>query len=104
MSCDNSIPLVEIVDQVRVALEADYIQKTAPRIDNGVFNEPVLRSPSVRGDIIFDAAARSALRTAVGANQDTPPTVSGSISGGSALTNLLIALDTAGVIINSTTT
>lgn len=104
MSCDNSIPLVEIVDQVRTALEEDFIQTDNPRIDNGVFNEPILRAPSIRGDILFDAPARSALRRALVGRQEDPPMVSGSLSDGTALNNLLIALDTLGIIVNNTTT
>lgn len=104
MSCDNSIPLAEIVDQVRTALEADFIQTDSPRIDNGVFNEPVLRAPSVRGDILFDEPARIALQRAIGGRQENPPTVAGSVSDGTALTNLLAVLDTLGVIVNNTTT
>lgn len=104
MSCDNTIPLAEIVDQVRVALEGDFIQTDNPRIDKGVFSESILRAPSIRGDILFDAPARSALRRALVGRQEDPPTVSGSLSDGTALNNLLVVLDTLGVIVNSTTT
>lgn len=104
MSCDNSIPVEEIVNQVRTALSEDFIQTDNPRIENGVFNEPKLRSPSVRGDILFDAPARLALRRALGGRQETPPTVSGSVSDGTALNSLLVELDALGIIVNSTTT
>lgn len=104
MSCDNSIPVEEIVAQVRGALEADFIQADNPRIEKGVFNEPKLRAPSVRGDILFDAPARAALRRALLGRQETPPTVSGSLSDGTALNSLLIELDALGIIVNSTTT
>lgn len=65
MSCDNSIPLLEIVEQVRTALADDFIQTANPIIDNGIFNEPVLRRPSIRGDLVLDSAAITALEAIV---------------------------------------
>lgn len=104
MSCDNTIPLAEIVDQVRVALEGDFIQTDNPRIDKGVFSESILRAPSIRGDILFDAAARQALRFAVNTTASEVPEVVGSRSDSTALASLLTALATAGLIVDSTTT
>lgn len=104
MSCDNSIPLQTIVDQVRTALESDFITQDNPTIVNGVFTTPVLNSPSIRGDILFDAAARQALRFAVNTTASEVPEVVGSRSDSTALASLLTALATAGLIVDSTTT
>lgn len=104
MSCDNSIPLQTIVDQVRDALAPEFITQANPTIVNGVFTTPVLNSPSIRGDILFDAAARQALRFAVNTTASEVPEVVGSRSDSTALASLLTALATAGLIVDSTTT
>lgn len=104
MSCDNSIPLQTIVDQVRDALAPEFITQANPTIVNGVFTAPVLNSPSVRGDILFDAAAKDALRFAVNTAAIEVPEVIGSRVDGTALTNLLTALTQLGFIVDNTTT
>lgn len=103
MSCDNSVPVTQIIEQVRTALDQDYIKVNNPAITNGVLTTPVISSPSIRGDVIFDSTARAALRFAVGVDADTKPVVVGDKTDGTALDSLLAALSATGIIIDSTT-
>lgn len=104
MSCDNSVPVSDIANEVRTLLEGDFITTEDPRINNGVFTNPVLNAPNIRGDIILDRDARSALVSAVAGRVLSPPSVTGGLSDGTALKNLLVALDELGVIVDNTTT
>lgn len=102
MSCDNSIPLETIVDQIKASLAPYFIMQDNPTIVNGVFTTPVLNSPSIRGDLVLDTDARIALRAAT--RPVTIPKIIGSRSEGDALVSLLQALASIGVIVDNTTT
>lgn len=56
MSCNISIPLQRIIDDVAEALAGKYIS-----VDNPFLNESVLTDTTFRGDITMDTAARDAL-------------------------------------------
>lgn len=101
MSCDNSIPLDAIVSQVRDVLAPEFITQDNPSIVNGVFTTPVLNSPSIRGDLVLDPAARIALRQAT--RPVTVPKIIGSRDSGEALLSLLQALAAVGLIVDNTT-
>lgn len=102
MSCDNSIPLDQIVTQVRDALAADFITAERPNINGADLENPILRSPSIRGDILFDSDARKALRFATNTNSVDKPVVSGSRADGTALTSVIQALVSLGFIVDET--
>lgn len=104
MSCDNSIPVDSIVDQIREELDKEYIRVDKPEMTDAVLDTPVLNSPSIRGDLLIDKPAREALRRAVGNLPTQPAEIVGSRSDGSAFASLLQALATEGYIIDSTTT
>ncbi len=102
MSCDNSIPVLDIVDQVRDVLAQEFITRDNPNITNGVFMEPALTSPSITGDILLDTAARTALRAAT--KPIVVPKVIGSRADGTALFSLIQALVLIGLVVDNTTT
>ena len=104
MSCDNSLPLDEITQQVRDALAEDFVQVGRPIVADGVFTNSTFKSPSIRGDVILDSLAKDALVLAVRGRVVDPPSVSGSRSDGTALENLLATLDSQGIIADDTTT
>lgn len=56
MSCNISIPLQRIIDDVAEALAGNYIS-----VDNPFLNESVLTDTTFRGDITMDTEARNAL-------------------------------------------
>lgn len=103
MSCDNSIPLDQIVDQVRDALAGEYITTERPDINGANLENPILRSPSIRGDILFDSAARAALRFAVSTESVDKSIISGSRSDGTALESVINALVNLGFAVDETT-
>lgn len=104
MSCNNDIPLAQIVGQVKAAIEAEFITTERPDINSGTFTNATLRSPSIRGDILFDAAARTALLQVIGGELSEPPVVTGSRAGGQALQSLITALAESGLIVDNTET
>lgn len=53
MSCNTFVPIMDLVREVEALLAARYIDKDDPRITDGVFT-----SPTIRGDLILDAAAK----------------------------------------------
>lgn len=55
MSCNNSIPLQTVADQVADLLSANYVDRDDPRIINGVFT-----APSIRGGFLLDPTAKLA--------------------------------------------
>lgn len=104
MSCDNSLPLDEITQQVRDALAEDFVQSDRPIVTDGVFTNSTFKAPSIRGDILFDSAARVALIQAIGGRVFDPPSITGSRTDGTALENLLSTLESQGIITDDTTT
>lgn len=53
MSCNASLPLSAIVEEVNQHLDANYVDKDDPRIVQGVFTEP-----TIRGGLMLDEAAK----------------------------------------------
>lgn len=104
MSCDNSVPIDEIVDKVREALSEDFVRTDSPLVTSGVFTNTTLKAPSIRGDVLFDSKAREALLLAMGGKIQDPPSVVGSRGDGSALTSLLSVLADIGIVVDDTTT
>lgn len=104
MSCDNSLPLDEITQQVRDALAEDFVQVGRPIVTDGVFTNSTFKSPSIRGDILLDSLAKDALVGALRGRVVDPPSVSGSRSDGTALQSLLTALEQQGIVVDDTTT
>lgn len=104
MSCDNSVPIDDIVDQVREALSEDFVRADAPAVTGGVFTNPILKAPSIRGDVLFDRKARESLLLAVSGRVQDPPSVVGSRADGSALASLISVLAGMGIVIDDTTT
>lgn len=53
MSCNTSLPLSTVVDEINQYLDNNYVDKDDPRIDQGVFTEP-----TIRGGLMLDEAAK----------------------------------------------
>lgn len=54
MSCNTSLPLATIVQEINEYLDNNYVDKDDPRITQGVFTEP-----TIRGGLVLDDAAKA---------------------------------------------
>lgn len=68
MSCHKDVPIDTIAAEVDALLGEKYILKTDPRVTNAE-----LTSPSIRGDIMMDSAAETALCALVKSCATEPP-------------------------------
>lgn len=63
MACNITVPMVEITQAVREALEKEFIKKSNPRIDGGVFANATLR-----GGVTLDSTTIDSISAALADN------------------------------------